>query len=157
MPQGVGWRSQIGFFNGHLLWSPLFFFAVTLNSFFHLNLFLYFYGKPLKMNQKICDFCVFRLLLVLGGQPHLVHFLWKDSLDSFKKNQLLQLSQPNTQLNSSVGKYQYVISGSIHIWRHMFWGYFWPTYLLKYRNQILYYISQFSKIRFSLTYQYLPT
>ena len=41
--------------------------------------------------------------------------------------------------------YQY---GSIHIWRQMFWGYFWPTY----HNQILYYISLFRNIRFSLTY-----
>ena len=38
--------------------------------------------------------------------------------------------------------------GSIHIWRRMFFGYFWPTY----PNQILYYISLFSKIRCSLTY-----
>ena len=33
--------------------------------------------------------------------------------------------------------------GSTHIWRQMFWGYFWPTY----PNQMLSYISLFSKIR----------
>ena len=41
--------------------------------------------------------------------------------------------------------------GSIHLWRQMFLGHFWPTY----PNQILYYISLCSKIRCSLTY--LPT
>ena len=41
--------------------------------------------------------------------------------------------------------------GSIHIWRQMFFGHFWPTY----PHQILYYISLFSKIRWGLTY--LPT
>ena len=45
--------------------------------------------------------------------------------------------------------------GSIHIWRQIFWVYFWPTYLPKYPDQILYHISLFSKIRYSLTY--LPT
>ena len=41
---------------------------------------------------------------------------------------------------------------SIHIWRQLFWGYLWLTYLPCYP----YYISLFSKIRFSLTYLYIP-
>ena len=43
--------------------------------------------------------------------------------------------------------------GSIHIWRQMFFGHFWPTYLPY--NQMVYFIDLFSKIRCSLTY--LPT
>ena len=49
-----------------------------------------------------------------------------------------------------------IILGSIHIWRQMFFWYFWSMYLVPtYPNQILYYISLYSKIRCSLTY--LPT
>ena len=42
-----------------------------------------------------------------------------------------------------------IVSGSIHIWRQMFFWYFWPN------QMVYYYISLFGKIRCSLTY--LPT
>ena len=43
---------------------------------------------------------------------------------------------------------------SIHVWRQMILGHFWPThtYLHTYPDQILCYISLFSKIKYSLTH-----
>ena len=131
MPQGVGWRSQIGFFNGHLLWSPLFFLCChTLNSFFFpKKLFCIFYGKPLKMCQKICDFLFLGCWLSWDGSLIWLIFLWKHSLDFHSKK---------NQLNSSVGKYIPIfdtIKEHSHMTSYVL-GLF-LTYLLKYGNQIL--------------------
>ena len=45
------------------------------------------------------------------------------------------------QLRNIGEKIRRFVFGSIHIWRQMFLGHFWPTY----PNQVLYYISLFSK------------
>ena len=109
--------------------SPFFLGCHTELFFFPKKLFCIFYGKPLKMCQKIWYFLFLVCWLSWDGSLIWLIFLWKHSLDFHSKR---------NQLHSSVGKYIPIfdtIKEHSHMTSYVL-GLF-LTCLLKYGNQIL--------------------